>query len=176
MNFKKGLTLSKYPELGLTENKALRHLQRDHHALMTDIISKITDNQKKRSDQGDFWWELRACTYIQNFLQPKIIFAEISKIPSFMYDLQGFFLNSKGYILTTTILSLKYMLLILNSHLAQFQFLLKTNPLNKGKEALSRFALKNHDQPEKIDSFVEYLLFTYRIDDTSKSRFDQTCK
>ena len=44
------------------------------------------EKAEKREDQGDFWWELRACSYIAEFEKPKIIFSEIVSEPQFFYD------------------------------------------------------------------------------------------
>ena len=45
----------------------------------------------KRTDKGDFWWELRACDYYREFEAPKIMYQVLQVKPCFIYD------NSKQY-------------------------------------------------------------------------------
>jgi type I restriction-modification system DNA methylase subunit len=76
---------------------------------------------KKRDDQGDYWWELRACAYYPEFEKEKVIYIEIMTdnwaegypFPSFSFwDSEGFVLNT-AYIMTGK--NLKYYLGVLNS-------------------------------------------------------------
>jgi len=70
---------------------------------------------------GDFWWELRACTYYSEFEKEKIIFTKASQTKSFAYDNKGFYLQNTSYILTGE--NLKYLCGVLNSQLITFAFL-----------------------------------------------------
>ena len=45
----------------------------------------------KRDDQGDYWWELRSCNYMDDFYKPKILYSEIVQEPRFYYDEQCVF-------------------------------------------------------------------------------------
>lgn len=51
-----------------------------------------------RYDQGKYFWELRACTYWQEFEQPKIFVPAIAQAPSFAPDFEGYFSNNKSTI------------------------------------------------------------------------------
>ncbi len=44
------------------------------------------DKAVKRADMGDYWWELRACAYLDDFEKPKVIFMEMTKFFNFSYD------------------------------------------------------------------------------------------
>jgi hypothetical protein len=65
----------------------------------------------ERWDKGD-WFSLRECSFYDDFLKPKIIYAHFAKRPQFTFDTNNFHLNAKSYILPTTD---KYLLGILNS-------------------------------------------------------------
>ena len=75
----------------------------------------------KRIDKGDFWWELRACSYLGNFEKDKIIFTKASKIQAFTIDVDKNYLMNTSYFFTGN--NLKYLLAILNSKLIAFSFL-----------------------------------------------------
>ncbi|MBN3894709.1 MAG: Eco57I restriction-modification methylase domain-containing protein [Nostoc sp. NOS(2021)] len=42
-------------------------------------LKQWQDELEKRSDKGNFWWELRACDYYAAFYKPKIIYPVIAK-------------------------------------------------------------------------------------------------
>jgi type I restriction-modification system DNA methylase subunit/REP element-mobilizing transposase RayT len=67
---------------------------------------------KKRTDQGDFWWELRACDYYDEFEKPKIMYQVFQVKPCFIYDTDGFYCNNSMWIIPTR---KKSLLGILNS-------------------------------------------------------------
>ncbi|WP_103925453.1 class I SAM-dependent DNA methyltransferase [Algoriphagus boritolerans] len=72
---------------------------------------------RKRTDQGDFWWELRACDYYGEFEKNKIIIPAIVKSASYAYDTKNQFSNDKTTIIPTTDL---FLLGILNSKTIDF--------------------------------------------------------
>jgi adenine-specific DNA-methyltransferase len=72
---------------------------------------------RKRSDQGRFWWELRACAYYSEFSKPKIIWAKYGIEPAFAYDRDGYYGGNTVFILPTDDLAL---LGILNSRVIQW--------------------------------------------------------
>jgi hypothetical protein len=74
---------------------------------------------QKRSDKGDYWWELRPCAYLSEFEKPKIVYPNILKKPEFTLDLAGWYTNQKCFIIS---LPDKYLLGILNSKIGMFLF------------------------------------------------------
>lgn len=56
-----------------------------------------TRSLRERKDQGRFWWELRACTYYQEFDQPKMIFRRFANAPAFAFDHSGAYHNDACY-------------------------------------------------------------------------------
>jgi len=70
-----------------------------------------------RTDQGHYWWELRACTYMDAFEKPKISFGHFAVERIFTFDDAGYFSNDKSYIIPSTDLPL---LSLLNSQVLWF--------------------------------------------------------
>jgi hypothetical protein len=87
-----------------------------------DHLSKIKNQLEKRSDQGKSWWNLRACSYYGEFEKQKAVWGLTADKWAFAYDNGFHYLPSNGYILTSTQLSIKYLLAMLNSNLLKFYF------------------------------------------------------
>lgn len=85
-----------------------------------DAIEHGTMNVKgqglyNRDDQGEYWWELRDCSYYGEFEKPKIMYPEFSASPSFLLDLKGHYSLDTGWFITA---GSPYLLGILNSNVA----------------------------------------------------------
>ncbi len=76
------------------------------------------EKAEKRYDQGEYWWELRACDYYEVFEKPKILFPDISQRGNFTLDYKGVFysVNTTYFICSNE----KYLLALLNSSLMDF--------------------------------------------------------
>jgi hypothetical protein len=96
----KGVPIERYPAI-------LRHL------------SQFQAQLEKRWDKGDYWWELRACTYYDRFEQPKIIYPDIATSCRFALDQDGYFASNTTYFIPRDD---AYLLGILNSKLGLFCF------------------------------------------------------
>ena len=90
---------------------------RQEHPGVAGHLAGFTDALRKRQDQGDYWWELRACDYYGHLDSPKIIFPDICKGPRFCLDRTGIYLANTAYCLGTDDL---YLLGLLNSRLFWF--------------------------------------------------------
>ena len=84
-----------------------------------------------RDDQGDYWWELRACSYYDEFDKIKIIYPNMTKYLPFIIDDQGYYTNQKCYILTVSNEILYSLLGLLNSKLIHYYIKL-TFPMLQG--------------------------------------------
>jgi len=109
--FEKGITNKKAGQLNPEE-----WFKTTYPAIYT-YLKTFEEKAKKRSDKGDYWWELRACDYYSEFEKEKIFFAEISVIGQFNLDEDGKYCDTTGYILGT---SSKFIVGILNSKLTTF--------------------------------------------------------
>lgn len=86
-------------------------------------LEQFADELKSRSDQGKNWWNLRACKYYSDFELPeKIIWGLTADKWAFAYDSEQHYLPSNGYILTSKIIPIKYILALLNSNLMKYYF------------------------------------------------------
>ena len=87
--------------------------------LFLSILSQFQEELEKRQDKGNFWWELRACSYYEEFEKPKIIYPIIAKKPEFAFDTEGYFGNDKTFIIP---ISTKWLIGLLNSSISTFFF------------------------------------------------------
>ncbi len=68
----------------------------------------------RRQDQGEYWWELRSCTYYDEFETPKIVYPDLGMGCRFCFDESGLFSTNTTYFLPTSDL---YLLALLNSRM-----------------------------------------------------------
>jgi len=66
----------------------------------------------RRQDQGEHWWELRSCSYYDEFETPKIVYPDIGMNCRFCLDESGLFSTNTTYFIPTSDL---YLLALLNS-------------------------------------------------------------
>ena len=83
---------------------------------------------EKRSDQGNHWWELRACAYYDAFDKPKIIYPQIMAGAMFAFDNTGMMTNQKCFIIQS---HSKYLLGVLNS-LSFWNIIVEGSPILRG--------------------------------------------
>jgi hypothetical protein len=101
------------------QTNAWKWLQRDHPAIAAHL-KRFAKPAQQRCDQGEYWWELRACDYYQEFDKPKLILPDISRRGHFAFDEAGqFYCSNTAYILPTADL---YLLGLLNSKLITFYY------------------------------------------------------
>jgi len=103
---------------GMTEKSAWLWLSETYPAIAGHLEAFI-EKGKKRYDKGEYWWELRACDYYEEFEKPKIIYAEIATRGQFTFDITNFFSDTTSYIIPV---DSKYLIGILNSSLLTFVF------------------------------------------------------
>ncbi len=64
-------------------------------------LKRFESKLRPRSDQGQFWWELRSCAYYEAFEKPKLVYQEIQFHPAYALDREGLLHNNKVYLLPT---------------------------------------------------------------------------
>jgi len=74
---------------------------------------------KKRDDQGDYWWELRACAYYPEFEKEKVVYGQFQDYAEYALAGKGIFLSSNEYMIGGNY-NKKYFLAVLNSKLIQW--------------------------------------------------------
>lgn len=110
--FPKGFTNKK----GSNPKNAWKWLSENYNAI-TKHLEFYKDKAEKRYDKGEFWWELRACDYYNEFEKPKIIIPAIVKSASYCYDADNFYSNDKTTIIPTNDL---YLLGVMNSNTCDY--------------------------------------------------------
>jgi hypothetical protein len=71
------------------------------HPALHAHMSQYRDQLNKRQDQGEHWWELRACAYWEAFDRPKVMYQDITWNPRFCLDTAGTLCNNTVYFLPT---------------------------------------------------------------------------
>lgn len=71
----------------------------NRYPAVMDHLSKYEKELKKRQDQGNHWWELRACAYYDAFDGPKILYPDIAVSPQFALADAGVFTSNTTYML-----------------------------------------------------------------------------
>jgi hypothetical protein len=97
-------------------NAPEKWLEKTYPALY-EHLSNYRAKAIKRQDQGDYWWELRACEYYNVFEKPKIVFPTIQNRSHFTIDRDGVYSNDKTTIIATVD---NYLLGLINSLLLDF--------------------------------------------------------
>ena len=114
--FKNGETIKTFGEL--KEEEALEKMSQKYPAIMAHL-KKYEKKAKNRWDKGNYWWELRACDYYDEFENEKIIYPNICKQPEFTFDDLKQYTNQKCFIIPD---GSNYLLGILNSKVTFFLF------------------------------------------------------
>ncbi len=132
--------------------------------LYPDIAKRLepfADKGRKRGDKGDFWWELRACDYYEQFTKPKIMYQAFQVKPCFIYDEQGVYCNNSIWILPTTDKSL---LGIFNSKLGWWLISKYCTQIQNGYQLIWKYfsqipiALNKGKVNESLEKLVEAIL------------------
>ncbi|VAW35021.1 Putative type IIS restriction /modification enzyme, N-terminal half [hydrothermal vent metagenome] len=114
----------------------------------------------KRYDQGNYFWELRACTYWQEFEQPKIIYPDIAKRNEFAFDNDAYYLVNTLYLMPTNKM---WLLGILNSKIT-FWFYTKISTQIRGgfvrfiAQYVSQIPIPAPSSPNLIEPLVTRIL------------------
>jgi hypothetical protein len=107
------------------KQNAKEFIQEQFPSLIT-YLKAFEAKAKKRDDQGDYWWELRACAYYPEFEKEKVVYSETIKIyfdnsknyPRFSYSASEFYLDKTTFFLSGN--NQKYFLGFLNSNIGEF--------------------------------------------------------
>ena len=62
---------------------------RQNYPAIANHLLPFSEAAEKRCDKGEYWWELRACDYYDEFEKPKIMLPDISISGNFMLDKTG---------------------------------------------------------------------------------------
>jgi len=122
--FPKGFTNQK----GSNPRNAWKWLEENYTSL-AEYLKPFEEKGKKRSDQGDYWWELRACDYLDEFDNAKLMLPDIALRMQASYNDSGFYCVNTAYIIPKAD---KYLLGLLNSQLIQFLYAKMSSSIQGG--------------------------------------------
>jgi len=86
-----------------------------------EYLNGFGESFKNRGEQGDEWYNLRSCSYLDEFSKSKIIYADIVQDRGkFYYDEESFYTNDTAFIITGD--NLKANTLVFNSTLFSYLY------------------------------------------------------
>jgi hypothetical protein len=111
-----GWTRTELADKSPPEEEHLWSLFRKRFPILASHLAPFESKARNRYDQGEFWWELRSCSFYAEFERPKIVYPVISQGPKFSADTDGYYLNDKAFMIAYDAL----LLALLNSRLIWF--------------------------------------------------------
>lgn len=145
--FKNGQTV-KWLGQKLPESEALHKMQELYPSLMQHLMT-FEKKAKARYDQGQYWWELRACDYYEEFERPKIMLPDISLKAECLFDNSDSYCINTAYIIPTEEIAL---LGILNSSVVHFFYSNITSSVRGGYLRFIRQYLEQIPIPDMFQS------------------------
>lgn len=107
---------------------AWQWLQSNYPAI-ANHLKPYENAAKKRTDQGDFWWELRACDYYGEFEKEKIMLPDISIKAEAILDTNHIYCVNTAYIIPKAD---QYLLALINSSMVHFIYSNLTSTIRGG--------------------------------------------
>ena len=160
------------PRYGYIEyNEAWDYITANYPAIANHLFP-FKQNAEKRADQGDYWWELRACDYYNEFEKEKLVWAETMRVhktgdrsfPRFGYDNNQLFTDKTAFIGVGE--RIKYLLAVLNSSIGRWLIQEYVTKLDTGGYMMQKtfldkipiyFPTDNEEKPfvEIVDKIIE---------------------
>ena len=73
----------------------------DDYPVAKTFMTKYINKLKKRKDQGITAYNLRSCSYLDDFYKPKIIYPETTQHANFVFDKNGIFIDKTCFMMLT---------------------------------------------------------------------------
>ena len=152
----KGWTKAK--TVAADENAAWNWLEKSYPAIAKQLLP-FADRGQVRSDQGDYWWELRACDYYDKFEKPKISYIEICNMGEFTLDVTGFYQEATTFMIPNAD---KFLLGLLNSNVLWYFWVATTTILRGGFQRMKNqfgeptpIPIANQIEKSSVEKFVD---------------------
>jgi adenine-specific DNA-methyltransferase len=149
------------PRYGNMEfDEAWQWFSKEYPAIANHLLN-YKDKAQVRTDQGDFWWELRACDYYDLFLKPKIMYQVLQVKPCFIYDEDGLYCNNSMWFIPSDD---KVLLGILNSKMGWWLISKYCTAIQNGYQLIWKYfsqipiAAGNEQEREVIADLVNEIL------------------
>ena len=144
----------------LDEDSAWKKLNKKYVAIC-EHLSQFKERAQSRFDQGNYWWELRACEYYDEIEKQKIAWPETSFDNQFCYVEKGIYLNKTAFFIPVVD---HYLLALLNSKLAKFYYGSIVSKMRGGYFSMSKAyvetfrIIQDENRVLEIKSIVDQLL------------------
>ena len=101
------------------KKKGIPPIKISDYPTLEPYLRSFGDNFYNRGEQGDEWYNLRNCAYIEDFEHPKILYSDIVNDKGrFYYNEKSFYSNDTAFMISSdTPNDLKFLTAILNSTL-----------------------------------------------------------
>lgn len=156
--FKKGFTKDMMKMESPSEVESWNFMQNKYPSICK-WLDPFAEKGRARGDKGDFWWELRACDYYEQFDKPKIMYQAFQVKPNFVYDTNACYCNNSMWILPT---DNKALLGLFNSKMGWWLISNFCSQIQNGYQLIWKYfcqlpiALKNNN--DRISELVEQIL------------------
>jgi len=134
-------------------------------------LEPYAESGRKRTDQGDFWWELRACDYYSHFAKPKIMYQKFQVKPCFIYDEKGLYCNDSMWIIPTDNNAL---LAILNSRMGWWLVTKYCTQIQNGYQLIWQYFKRipiPKELPKALENLAERMLSLHSELQNQRQRF-----
>lgn len=157
----------------LSESEAWIKLSEKYPAVC-EWLKPFEAKAKKRTDKGQYWWELRACVYYDEFEKAKLMYPDISVKPEFTYDTNSSYSANTGYMIAS---DKKELLGLLNSVVFYFFYRNTTNSIRGGymrffTQYVEQFSIPQQPSPE-IESLVTTILAKKKADPAADTSVEE---
>ncbi len=136
-------------------------------------LKPFQERAEKRTDKGDYWWEIRACDYYHAFAKPKIMYQKFQVKPCFIYDEQGRFCNDSMWIIPKAD---KTLFAILNSRMGWFLISSYCTAIQNGFQLIFKYFGQipipktiTPEQQKTITELVDQILAAKKVDPKSNT-------
>jgi len=133
----------------------------ENYSAVANHFKQFEEACKKRQDQGDYWWELRACDYYAEFEKEKIIYQVFQVKPCFIWDTEGHYCNNAIWIIPSAD---KVLLAILNSNIGWYLISKYCTQIQNGYQLIYKYfeklpiAKADSKNQKEIEKLVNQLL------------------
>ncbi|NTW33580.1 MAG: hypothetical protein HGB12_13320 [Bacteroidetes bacterium] len=137
-----------------------------HYPSIAKHLLPFKEKAESRTDKGDFWWELRACDYYQEFEKPKIMYQVFQVKPCFTYDENSLFCNNSMWIIPKND---KFLYGILNSRIGWWLISKYCTAIQNGYQLIWKYfcqipiVIASDNKKIFIESKVDQILTTKKI-------------
>jgi adenine-specific DNA-methyltransferase len=149
----------RHPWTGQPEPEAERIFAATYPAIY-EHLTPFREALKNRQDQGRYYWELRSCTYWEEFAKPKIIYPDIYEHQSFAWDGAGFLSGNTCYFIPDGGL---WLCGLLNSSLIEWFYAQVSNRIRGGylrsfTDYIRQIPIASPSQVAALQNIVESIL------------------